>query len=234
MMTSCSWWWFLKVSILSTWHMLGEHFFNLHSIKNKSCHLLTLNPELFLKKVNANGFLVAFGERATAISKQKQKILNIEALLLKAMSEEQKNIDALVLERNTSGSCSTFPQPRCPRLAPAFCCYFKQMNNETSMMGTPSKRTLVKHLWGHPSGRHCRYVYEDTRRKTIELHLWGHRNRDYFRVHPAGGHWGHPAKTYPYHPPLCKLHLPESSLSNEQDKKLLFSVFFVAVWSCWD
>ena len=126
--------------------MLGEHCFNLHSIESKSCHLLTLNPELFLKKVNANGFLVAFGERATAISKQKQKKLNIEALLLKAMSEEQKNIDALVLERNTSGSCSTFPQPRCPRLAPAFYCYFKQMNNETSMMGTPSKRTLVKHL----------------------------------------------------------------------------------------
>ena len=55
--------------------------FNLHLIVNQSCHLFTLNPELFLKEVNTDCFLVAFGERATAISKQKHKRLNIEALV---------------------------------------------------------------------------------------------------------------------------------------------------------
>ena len=57
------------------------------NIKHKSGHLFTLDPQLFLEEVDADGFLVALGERAPTISEQSKfqtKEKNIEAILLKA------------------------------------------------------------------------------------------------------------------------------------------------------
>ena len=53
------------------------------NIKHKSGHLFTLDPQLFLEEVDADGFLVALGERAPTISGQSKfqtKEKNIEDL----------------------------------------------------------------------------------------------------------------------------------------------------------
>ena len=105
------------------------------NIKHKSCHLFTLNPQLFLEEVNADGFLVALGERAPTISGQSK------------FQTKEKNIEGA-----TSGSCSTFPRLRCPRSAPV------ESSNETSAR-TPSLQAF--RTPSLQAGGHLRHIKGD-------------------------------------------------------------------------